>query len=604
VEFKRNDAGVMYRQVNDIILEHVAATRPGRAANERTKFVAAVIKAIEGLEAPADDETKPGDKHAARSAVAHKEHPLAPENTPWSFTEKDRDELLAPDGGNWPRYKSAHSWFDADADPADPEIPEAKAAYALAHHKMVGGKLLTNWQAVVSATAALLGVGTSKAKIPARDRGAVARHLASHYREFDRTPPPALDALAKGRKATLDRAGFLKFMAEVNGETQVEKWLTDYGLEVAKAVEPEAKPETPAEPEVKAEVVPVAKVEPPADEGTGAAAQAPAAEDKTPPDATEKAAPDAPPAEDKSATDADVDKAKCPKCKETQPSGAKYCSGCGAKMTMKAEEPEVVKAAKPAPLSERVAKTLGEAATLYSASVDKVRMVSAWVLDALAKGLADPETGAHTRAALEGLLMPEAKAEGGVPLTEVQKAMVMRGVVRVLADAELGPVFKAELLALVAPEAAAKDQPAPAAAPAADVALKSEVEELLKAAAASLGEMVEKAVSALGVRVRAIEDSTALCDGAVADIDVTVVALAKTVAETKATFDERLVLVEQVAGPRKGLMPDGDAGGGQGRTETVNKDKDSTEEKQPLWKGVLGRGLDQFRRRKSSAVQP
>ena len=103
----------------------------------------------------------------------------APEDTPWSFTAEEGNEILKKYG--WRGYRNCHAWYD-------PEKADTKAGYKLPHHKIVDGKFAVVWRGVVAAMAALMGA-RGGVDIPASDRRGVYNHLAKHYEEFGREPP-------------------------------------------------------------------------------------------------------------------------------------------------------------------------------------------------------------------------------------------------------------------------------------------------------------------------------------------------------------------------------------------------------------------------------
>ncbi|HID17878.1 TPA: hypothetical protein EYP26_06270 [Candidatus Bathyarchaeota archaeon] len=120
-----------------------------------------------------------GGKTGERVVRHARSYVKAPEDTDWSFTAEDGDELL--DRGGWNLYREAHAWYD-------PERADVKAGYKLPHHKIVNGKFAVVWRGIAGAMAALMGA-RGGVDIPAADRRAVYNHLAAHYREYDREPP-------------------------------------------------------------------------------------------------------------------------------------------------------------------------------------------------------------------------------------------------------------------------------------------------------------------------------------------------------------------------------------------------------------------------------
>ena len=103
----------------------------------------------------------------------------APEDTAWSFTAEDGNELL--ERGGWELFRESHAWYD-------PDKADTKAGYKLPHHKIVNGKFAVVWRGVAAAMAALMGA-RGGVDIPVSDRKGVYNHLAKHYEEFGREPP-------------------------------------------------------------------------------------------------------------------------------------------------------------------------------------------------------------------------------------------------------------------------------------------------------------------------------------------------------------------------------------------------------------------------------
>lgn len=67
-------------------------------------------------------------------------------------------------------------------------LPHNKQAYKLPHHKLINGKLTLVWGGVRAAMAALLGA-RGGVDIPVKDREKVYKHLAAHYKAFEKEPP-------------------------------------------------------------------------------------------------------------------------------------------------------------------------------------------------------------------------------------------------------------------------------------------------------------------------------------------------------------------------------------------------------------------------------
>lgn len=77
-----------------------------------------------------------------------------------------------------------HAWMNPDGD------PEAKGSYKLPHHTADGRVV---WRGVAAAMAALMG-GRGGVDIPSADRAGVHAHLARHYGQFEKEPPPMRSA--------------------------------------------------------------------------------------------------------------------------------------------------------------------------------------------------------------------------------------------------------------------------------------------------------------------------------------------------------------------------------------------------------------------------
>lgn len=87
----------------------------------------------------------------------------------------------AKDTINWGKYAQGFAWFD-----------EAKAdnlgSYKLPHHTPKGNQLVAVWRGVTTAMASLLGA-RGGVDVGA-DQQAVYNHLAKHYKDAGKTPPP------------------------------------------------------------------------------------------------------------------------------------------------------------------------------------------------------------------------------------------------------------------------------------------------------------------------------------------------------------------------------------------------------------------------------
>lgn len=164
--------GRLIRVIDDIILEHIAATRPKQAANERTAFLQAIVKDVLGGE-------------VEKTVVPHKKYPLVTEER-WDWSTAEQDKVI--EAGGWDLYRQAHAWVDPEADAEHPKAPEVKSAYKLPHHAVREDELKTHWPGVAFAMGALLGA-RGGVSIPDGDRRGVYSHLARHYAEFEKEPP-------------------------------------------------------------------------------------------------------------------------------------------------------------------------------------------------------------------------------------------------------------------------------------------------------------------------------------------------------------------------------------------------------------------------------
>jgi hypothetical protein len=189
IRYEKSDDGARTRVIDDLILDHIACTRKDKAANKRTSFLDAVLKAVGEVESAREDIEKeggrpmPGTETAAveKKAVPFKQYPMY-EGKGWAWGATQGNALI--EEGGWPMFKEAHAWYNDKEGAA----PENKAAYKLPHHVLEGGQLVTHWPGVSYAMAALLGARGGTA-IPAGEKRATYDHLAQHYADAKRTPP-------------------------------------------------------------------------------------------------------------------------------------------------------------------------------------------------------------------------------------------------------------------------------------------------------------------------------------------------------------------------------------------------------------------------------
>lgn len=117
------------------------------------------------------------------STVRFEETPAFDE--PWDGDDAERRIRAWATRGDtldFNQYRRAFAWWDSDN-------PDALGSYKLPHHDIRNGRLQVNFRGVVAAITALLG-GRGGTTIPANEQRAVYNHLARHYRQFDKEPPP------------------------------------------------------------------------------------------------------------------------------------------------------------------------------------------------------------------------------------------------------------------------------------------------------------------------------------------------------------------------------------------------------------------------------
>ncbi len=108
-----------------------------------------------------------------KRAIAPKETPKAPDDTTWDAAAV----LKEVEGAK--QLRLIHAWVDAEGD------PEAKSSYKLPHH-LADGRVV--WNGVKGCGGAMMGA-RGGVDIPEADMPGVKRHLALHYKQFDKTPP-------------------------------------------------------------------------------------------------------------------------------------------------------------------------------------------------------------------------------------------------------------------------------------------------------------------------------------------------------------------------------------------------------------------------------
>lgn len=159
------------------------------------------IEGEDGESEQSEDEVK--TKGAISYNAAHPDGtPKAPEGEAWSGPR----QVAAADV-----QKLFHmcAWYDT----AD---KENKGAYKLPHHEADGNTLV--WRGVAAAMAALMGA-RGGVDMPSGQRRGVYNHLAKHYRDFDKEPPPFNERSAKTSGDLADEVLY----EETNPCTDVQK---------------------------------------------------------------------------------------------------------------------------------------------------------------------------------------------------------------------------------------------------------------------------------------------------------------------------------------------------------------------------------------------
>ncbi|MCD6236038.1 MAG: hypothetical protein J7J94_03510 [Thaumarchaeota archaeon] len=133
------------------------------AESIKLRAVERAVRAHETLKAPV---TKPWDAEKAVESLRK-----------WASADRSG----AKETIDWAKYRLGFAWYDEDD-------PESFGSYKLPHHEVVNGNLYVVWRGVAAAMAALFGA-RGGVNIPEENREGVYRHLAAHYRQFDKQPP-------------------------------------------------------------------------------------------------------------------------------------------------------------------------------------------------------------------------------------------------------------------------------------------------------------------------------------------------------------------------------------------------------------------------------
>ena len=153
---------------------------------------------------------------SVKAAIPPHDTPKADEDTPW-----DAASVLRQVEGR-EKLRLIHAWVDDEGD------PDAKSSYKLPHH-LPDGRVV--WKGVAAAGAALMGA-RGGAQIPPDDVPGVKRHLARHYRQFDKEPPWESEEKMAQLDAFIEALCGLEEAAEPSGRTLTAQELRARALEV------------------------------------------------------------------------------------------------------------------------------------------------------------------------------------------------------------------------------------------------------------------------------------------------------------------------------------------------------------------------------------
>jgi hypothetical protein len=217
VEFEDDEGNVVEMRVTrleHIVLEHVATTPEGWAANPRTRFEGteksvkgnSMIKSIfKSLSSDSvQKQIQENTKMIQKGAVPKHSTPVSDQGS-WdadAAVSKIRKWASSDDSGDkdkisWSKYRKAFGWYDSDDQ-------ENFGAYKLPHHTVEDGKLKLVKNGLTAAMAALNGA-RGGVDIPEDDRQSVYNHLKRHYSDIDEDPPELKSKSEDGDKITLSK---------------------------------------------------------------------------------------------------------------------------------------------------------------------------------------------------------------------------------------------------------------------------------------------------------------------------------------------------------------------------------------------------------------
>lgn len=182
-------------RLEHIVLEHVATTPEGWAANPRTRFedVGKSTHMIKNIYKSLGDDGM--QRQIQENLIMVQKGAVPKHSTPVSDkTSWDADAAVSKirkwassDGSgdkdtiSWSKYRKAFGWYDSDDQ-------ENYGAYKLPHHTVENDKLVLVESGLTAAMAALNGA-RGGVDIPDDDRQSVYNHLKNHYSDIDEEPP-------------------------------------------------------------------------------------------------------------------------------------------------------------------------------------------------------------------------------------------------------------------------------------------------------------------------------------------------------------------------------------------------------------------------------
>ena len=168
-----------------VLLEYACCYLPC----QQNAVVESVSKAIPSLcqlpswrrwASPTSSRTMTQRLQISKAAVRYSATAKAPEDRPWNASAA-RERLREWAKDDIAKYRQGFAYVHGDG--------KNLADYKLPHHDIIDGKLHVVWNGVKAAMGALHGA-RSEMSMSDHDHKAVHSHLARHYKQFDKEPPP------------------------------------------------------------------------------------------------------------------------------------------------------------------------------------------------------------------------------------------------------------------------------------------------------------------------------------------------------------------------------------------------------------------------------